>query len=365
MSPQPQQQGPQQGQQQETAQSLAEGLLRGPVTIGKRGVEINDTHDAWRFANIAFTSGLAPKGFKNVASVMIAVIMGAELGMTPMASLQNIAVINGRPSLWGDIMLALVRQSGLFDEEVFEETCDDSLDGGTGFCTVRRKPDGKAITRKFSMLDAERAKLLAKDATWHTYPQRMLMFRPRSWALRDAFGDVLLGLRSAEEERDIPDDVPAEEPVSSLEQLTEKLKEPAAVEPDESLNQPTRDPASEPEPAEDPLADRVDHGVRTSPRKPEPEEAEAIAEPEPPYNPPTETEVKEAGNPAISNAERRCEEDRQYREFTQALADADSASEVADLGKKLDEFHEAGLLAGLDYLALKKDIDAVKTRMSQ
>ncbi len=325
----------QQQQQQESPQSLAEGLLRGPVTIGKRGVEINDTHDAWRFANIAFTSGLAPKGFKNVASVMIAVMMGAELGMTPMASIQNIAVINGRPSLWGDIMLALVRQSGLFDEEVFEETCDDSLEGGTGFCTVRRKPDGKAITRHFSMVDAERAKLLAKDATWHTYPQRMLMFRPRSWALRDAFGDVLMGLRSAEEERDIPDDVPAEEPVSSLGELTAKLKEPAAVEPE-----PPYDPVTEPD--------------------------VPVPEPEPPYNPPTEIEVKEAANPnPVSNAERRCEEDRQYREFTQALADAESASEVADLGKKLDEFHEAGLLAGLDYLALKKDIDAVKTRMSQ
>ena len=348
----------QQQQQQESPQSLAEGLLRGPVTIGKRGVEISDTHDAWRFANIAFTSGLAPKGFKNVASVMIAVMMGAELGMTPMASIQNIAVINGRPSLWGDIMLALVRQSGLFDEEVFEETCDDSLDGGTGFCTVRRKPDGKAITRKFSMLDAERAKLLAKDATWHTYPQRMLMFRPRSWALRDAFGDVLMGLRSAEEERDIPDDVPAEEPVSSLEQLTEKLKEPAAVEPDESLNQPTRDPASEPEPAEDPLA-------------------------EAPFNPPTETEV-EASRPVrldtkeessfaqpamsggeISNAERRCEEDRLFREFSQALADAGTAGGVAALIKQLNETNDAGLLAGLDYLALKNEAEACKLRMSQ
>ncbi len=378
-----QQQGPQQGQQQETAQSLAEGLLRGPVTIGKRGVEINDTHDAWRFANIAFTSGLAPKGFKNVASVMIAVMMGAELGMTPMASIQNIAVINNRPSLWGDVMLALCRQSGKFDEEVWRESYDEKQDGGTCFCTCRRKPDGKSITSRFSMVDADRAGLLSKD-NWKYYEKRMLMFRARSWALRDAFGDVLLGLRSAEEERDIPADEPAEEPVSSLGELTAKLSNATVY--DSSVPSTAAAAANvvaitpKPEPAEDPLAD---HGVRTSPRKPEPEEAEAIAEPEPPYNPPTETEV-EASRPVrldtkeessfaqpamsggeISNAERRCEEDRHFREFSQALADAESASEVADLGKKLDEFHEASLLAGLDYLSLKKDIDAVKTRMSQ
>ncbi len=385
MSPQPQQQGPQQGQQQESPQSLAEGLLRGPVTIGKRGVEINDTHDAWRFANIAFQSRIVPKSFPNVASVMIAVMMGAELGMTPMASIQNIAVINGRPSLWGDIMLALCRQSGKFDEEVFLEEYFPGTEGGACSCIVRRKPDGQTIVQQFSMEDAKQAKLQDKD-NWKTYPKRMLMFRARSWALRDAFGDVLLGLRSAEEERDIPDDVPAEEPVSSLEELTAKLEKQteagdlpyscawcgfsASYESDvrEHVKTCKRRQAEEPEVRKTIRSSGVADRPEPIDYEPEPEPAEdPIADP--PCDPPIggEEEAAEAADKpdAMSNAERRSAEDRHFREFSQALADAESASEVARLIAKLEQFNNKGLLAGLDYLALKQEADACKRRLSQ
>src|SRR6266478_3926901 len=55
-------------------------------------------------------SDLAPKDFKGKpANVLIAMQMGAEVGLAPMQSLQNIAVINGRPSLWGDAALGVVQ----------------------------------------------------------------------------------------------------------------------------------------------------------------------------------------------------------------------------------------------------------------
>ena len=173
---------------------------RPPVVAGKTGLELRNIEDMWRFAQFVAKSGLAPKGIETAEAILVAIQMGAEVGLTPMASLQNIAVINGRPSLWGDAMLAVCRASGVFDEKVFEEIVSPDR----ASCTVCRI-GGKPITRTFTMDEAKKAGLATKSGPWQQYPQRMLQMRARSFALRDGFSDYLRGIRSIEEERDIRD----------------------------------------------------------------------------------------------------------------------------------------------------------------
>lgn len=215
------------------------------VAVGRRGLELRTLDDMWRFATCVAKSGLAPKGVETAEAIVVAVQMGAEIGLTPMASLQNIAVINGRPSLWGDAMLAVCRSSGVFDESQFEEVVTDK--GAS--CTVCRI-GGKPITRTFSADDAKKAGLLGKAGPWSSYPQRMLQMRARSFALRDGFGDFLRGIRSTEEERDgvYIEHQPAqaaplrasETSGNSLDALTRKLQ--ASPQPDV---EPTQQPAEE------------------------------------------------------------------------------------------------------------------------
>ena len=152
-------------------------------------------------AEIMAASGLMPKGIDTAPAVFVAVQMGLEVGLSPMQAVQNIAVINGRPSMWGDAVLALVRSSGLLED--FDET----IDGETAICTAKRKGQSKPIIRKFSMSDAKQAELSGKSGPWKQYPKRMLQMRARSWALRDGFGDVLKGLHVAEEVMDYSHDV--------------------------------------------------------------------------------------------------------------------------------------------------------------
>jgi hypothetical protein len=122
-----------------------------------------------------------------------------------MQALQNIAVINGKPSVYGDAMAALVQASPVC------EGIDESFEGveGTGefaaVCIARRK-GRQPVTIKFSVNDAKRAGLWNKQGPWTQYPKRMLQMRARGFALRDAFPDVLKGLISAEEAADYPDD---------------------------------------------------------------------------------------------------------------------------------------------------------------
>lgn len=136
-------------------------------------------------------------------AVLVAIQLGAEIGLSPMAALQNTAVINGRPAIYGDAALALVRGSGLLVSYKEEEIGEPGTDGHGYKVTAVREGDQTAI-ETFTTGDAKRAKLWGKSGPWTDYPKRMLRFRARGYVLRDLFGDVLKGLRTVEEVRDIP-----------------------------------------------------------------------------------------------------------------------------------------------------------------
>lgn len=153
--------------------------------------------EAWRLSGAIAASGMTPKTYgTDQNKVMVGIMAGAELGLTPFAALQSIAVINGTPSLWGDGMLGLVEASGLLED--FEETDD----GKTATCRAVRKGRATPIVRTFSVEDAKAAGLAGKAGPWQQYPKRMRQLRARSFCLRDGFSDVLKGVKSAEEVRD-------------------------------------------------------------------------------------------------------------------------------------------------------------------
>jgi hypothetical protein len=137
---------------------------------------------------------------------MIAIQLGMELGLTPMAALQNTAVINGRPAIYGDAALALVRASGQLVSYSEEEVGEVGKDSHGYMITVQRK-GFDAASETFTTADAKGAKLWGKSGPWSDYPKRMLKFRARGFILRDQFGDVLKGLRTVEEARDIAPEI--------------------------------------------------------------------------------------------------------------------------------------------------------------
>lgn len=153
-----------------------------------------------RFATMVCKSGMAPKGLETPEKVAIAVMKGLEVGFTPFQSLADIAVINGRPTIWGDGLIALVRREG----HQVHEWLEGEGDAMVASCTVKRADTGEEITRSFSVADAKKASLWGKQGPWQQYPKRMLQMRARGWAVRDGAADAMKGLRVAEEERDNP-----------------------------------------------------------------------------------------------------------------------------------------------------------------
>lgn len=184
--------------------------------------------EALKFADVLAKSSIVPKDFNgNPGNILVAIQWGMELGLQPMQAMQNIAVINGRPSLWGDAVIALVRGSPLCESII------ESIDGDTATCRVKRRGEPEQ-SRSFSMADAKAAGLSGKSGPWTQYPKRMLQMRARAFALRDVFPDVLRGMPIAEEvmdmgERDVTPSQPRVQaepeslPAYADEQMTENL----------------------------------------------------------------------------------------------------------------------------------------------
>jgi hypothetical protein len=164
-----------------------------------------DVDQALRISEMFAKSDLVPDSYKNKpANIFLAVSAGASLGLAPFQAMQNIAVINGKPSVWGDALLAMVRN----DKRCL--SVKESIEGEGGnrkaTCVVSRlAPNGETevISSSFSMGQAQSANLLNRPP-WKSYPDRMLQMRARGFALRDAFADVIGGLITSEEAEDYP-----------------------------------------------------------------------------------------------------------------------------------------------------------------
>lgn len=162
--------------------------------------------EAMRMAEMLANSTMVPQSYRGKpADVLVAVQMGAELGLAPLQALQNIASINGRPSVWGDAALALVQNHPAYASH--REWVEGEGEDRAGYCAITRRGAGEHVQR-FSMRDAKRANLLGKQGPWQQYTDRMLVLRARGFALRDKFADALRGLITAEEAQDMPADEP-------------------------------------------------------------------------------------------------------------------------------------------------------------
>lgn len=170
-----------------------------------------EMQSCYKLCEMLSRSPFTPKALQGRPEfVFLAIKYGEGLGLDPFQALQGITVINGKPCLFGDSLLALCLPHGDIQES-FDEQKQMAV------CTCRRQ--GKSpVVRTFSMEEAFQAGLVSFDknghalgrskegwtpnAPWGAYPKRMLQMRARGFALRDAFPDVLRGVISAEEASD-------------------------------------------------------------------------------------------------------------------------------------------------------------------
>lgn len=185
--------------------------------------------DKYKMAQVLAKSGLIPAALNTPEKVCVALQWGHELALSPMVAVNNIAVINGKPTLSADIMAALVKRSPEYGGIEWVKNSDTEAE-----CVITRLlPGGRAekITSRFTIQDAQNAGLAGREV-WKKYPRRMLKHRALSYGLKDMFPDMLAGLYTPEEmdgvapaepERDVTPRPAAIEAV-----VEEEVSEPAA-----------------------------------------------------------------------------------------------------------------------------------------
>ncbi len=260
----------------EIQRSILDDLVKATVEKDRQKFVIipKTFEEAEKFAEFVAKPQLLPKGMgKN--EVFLIIQVGLELGLSPMQALKGMFCVNNRVSIYGDLAVALVLRSGQM--EVFDEdNAQTALKQGFGRCRVKRKgsppcrvdparPEIKCLDaaaqksreccleHRFSTDDAKAAGLLEKDGPWKQYRGRMLQMRPRSWALRDQYADVLMGMSIYEEVIDIPTphtDAIVKETMAAPKRKSETAKETAAPaastqEPLLVVEQPSAPPADD------------------------------------------------------------------------------------------------------------------------
>lgn len=193
--------------------------------------------EAMQIAKMLSDSTLVPPQYKQKPEdTLVAMLLGSELGLNPIQSLQNIAVINNRPSIYGDALAALVQNHPAFGG--MEESFDDA--SMTATCTVWRK-GGTHHIQTFSREDATVAGLWNKSGPWKQYPKRMLTMRARGFALRGQFADALAGLITREEAEDMPQDIerditPVREAIAPMEHKKQLIADERLTKAIEKIN---------------------------------------------------------------------------------------------------------------------------------
>lgn len=181
--------------------------------LARRPIDITTIDDAERLARIAVSSGLTALRRPEEAAVIL--LTGRELGLAPMQSLRGIHVVQGRPVLSADLMVAIVRRSGLCASWRTVESTPET-------CTIetRREGETEAARKTWTMADAARAGLTAKGGNWKAYPTQMLRHRCAADLAREVYPDVVLGLYD-------PDELGAVEPRGTLDAVVVEPAPPA------------------------------------------------------------------------------------------------------------------------------------------
>jgi hypothetical protein len=141
------------------------------------------------------SSDLVPAMYKGKpGNGAAAILYGAELGLNPIQSLQQIFVVHGSPAVYARTMVALVKRNGY--SVATQSSTDDAV------TVVGQAPDGSTETSTWSIARAKKAGYLT-NKKYETDPQAMLYAKAASEVCRKLAPEVLLGIAYSREELEL------------------------------------------------------------------------------------------------------------------------------------------------------------------
>jgi len=162
--------------------------------------------DAQRMAKAISESNIVPQNYQhNIPNCLVAMEMANRIGISPIMVMQNLDIIQGKPSWRSSFIIAALNSCGRFTPLRFEWSGERTSDDFGCRAIAKDLSDGsKVIGTKinWTMVKAE-GWLDKKGSKWATMPELMFQYRAAAFFGRLYAPDILTGMHSVEENMDI------------------------------------------------------------------------------------------------------------------------------------------------------------------
>lgn len=167
----------------------------------------NNFDEAIRKAKILASSDLVPAGtYKGkAANCLIALDMAQRTGLSPLYVMQNLYIIQGRPSWSGQFCITAINGCGRFSPLEFVRLVDDDGNLLGYYAQATRFSDNKICQGAPVTWETVKGEgwLNKSGSKWQTMPELMFRYRCAAFFARTYCPDVLNGLQTVDEVRDV------------------------------------------------------------------------------------------------------------------------------------------------------------------
>ena len=160
-----------------------------------------------RVAKVFAASKLVPTNYQvNIADCIVALQMANRMQIDPFVFMQNTYIVHGKPAIEGKFAIALVNKLGPYPDGVKFKTEGEGDSLKVTAFGVRA--NGEIDSCTVSYQQAKDMGWVSKNPIWKQMPEQMLHYRAGSWLARRYCPEVLMGLQTTEEVRDVIDVTP-------------------------------------------------------------------------------------------------------------------------------------------------------------
>lgn len=226
-----------------------------------------------RMANLFICSSMVPPTFQgqlNLGNAVIALDMAIRMKANPLAVMQNIYIVHGRPAWSAQFLIATLNKSGRFSALRYKFQGQEGEDSwGCRACATELATgetlEGPLITISLAKKEgwySKKDKNGKETSKWQTMPELMLRYRAASWFVRAYAPEIAMGLPEAEELRETiditPQAIPREESAVAMDDIEKKVRR--------GRNPKTSAPAEETETPAEPSVEKEAAQAETEPQ---------------------------------------------------------------------------------------------------
>lgn len=157
-------------------------------------------------AGMLAKSTIVPITYQNrPENCFIALDMASRMGISPLVVMQNLYVIQGKPSFSGSAIASMIKSNPMFKNVELNYVGQEGTDSWGAYVTAENVNSGKVlkggtVTIAISKKEGWYQKAGSK---WQTMPEIMLAYRAYAWFGRVYCPELLMGMQSTEEVVDV------------------------------------------------------------------------------------------------------------------------------------------------------------------